>query len=268
MTIKGIIFDIKKFALHDGPGIRTTVFMKGCPLDCWWCHNPESQKQTIEKIKKEYTIDNKILQLEEQIGYEISVEELLKIITQDNVFYDESKGGVTFSGGEPLLQHKFLLASLQKCKELGFHTTLDTCGYAEKAIFKQIIPFVDLFLYDIKILNKDKHKEYTSASNELILTNLQLLEEKKKRAIIRIPVIPTINTDNNELAEMGELLSKMSFIESIELLPYHQLGVEKYRKLGRENRMTEIIPPTVKQLGKIQKKLEEYNLRVKIEGVQ
>ncbi|MFX1514452.1 MAG: 4Fe-4S cluster-binding domain-containing protein, partial [Promethearchaeota archaeon] len=172
MKAKGIIFDVKKYAIHDGPGIRTTVFFKGCPLRCWWCHNPEGQKEGLETIIKTQIDKNTLSDnQEETIGREVSVVEVITEIEKDQLFYDESGGGVTFSGGEPLMQPAFLNALLDACKEKELTTTLDTCGYASWNILKKIKDKIDLFLYDIKIIDNKEHQKYTGVSNNQILSN-------------------------------------------------------------------------------------------------
>ena len=165
----GYVFDIKKFAIHDGPGIRTTVFLKGCPLRCWWCHNPESIKQI--KIDE----NNSCTASETSIVRKYSVNELLKIIQKDLIFYDESDGGVTFSGGEPLIQIDFLELILQKCKSEYIKTAIDTCGYVKTESFERIYKYTDLFLYDLKLFDDELHRKYTGVSNNLIKENLEFL---------------------------------------------------------------------------------------------
>ena len=146
--MKGMVFDIKKYAIHDGPGIRTTIFLKGCPMNCIWCHNPESQKIYSEEILKKRKINQKVFQDKEIIGKQMTINEVWEIIIKDKIFYDESKGGVTFSGGEPLYQPEFVSGIAKLCKESGIHTAVDTCGYIEPSVIKLLIPFTDLFLYD------------------------------------------------------------------------------------------------------------------------
>ena len=185
IMVKGIIFDIKHYAIHDGPGIRTTVFLKGCAASCWWCHNPESQCLEIEKTARTNTFDGICVEEEEIVGNLMTVEEVMHEIMKDKVFYDESGGGATFSGGEPLIQPDFLKAVLKHCRNRGIHTTLDTTGYASWETFKSIIPNVDLFLYDIKFVDDSQHQKYTGVSNASILYNLKNLVRHKKKIILR-----------------------------------------------------------------------------------
>ncbi|HUT80290.1 MAG TPA: glycyl-radical enzyme activating protein [Candidatus Bathyarchaeia archaeon] len=267
MEVRGIIFDIKKFAIHDGPGIRTTVFFKGCPMNCWWCHNPESQKLEPEFITKQ-VISNNISKscpgTKEIIGQEVTARDVMVEIEKDQIFYEESNGGVTFSGGEPLMQPEFLLILLDLCKKKNIHTTIDTAGCVSSDIMKKIAKKVDLFLYDIKLIDNEMHKRYTGVSNEQILTNLKLLVKMNKKIIIRIPVIPTINTSSKDLEQIGKFLSELN-ITQVELLRFHKIGEEKYNKLNKINRMKDIKEPTKEELIAVKEKLESYNLVIKIE---
>ena len=200
MTQTGIIFNIQRFAIHDGPGIRTTVFFKGCPLRCWWCHNPESHKILPEKFdgcNLRRGFDHSFSMSKDEIGKEISVDELMSEIVKDRVFYEESGGGVTFSGGEPLMQDKFLIESLKKCNTLGIHSAVDTSGYTSEGVIDRVSNYADLFLYDLKLMNDDVHQKYTGVSNQIILKNLIELDQLGKKIVIRIPIVPEI-TDTNE----------------------------------------------------------------------
>lgn len=227
---EGIIFDIKRFATHDGPGIRTTVFMKGCSLDCWWCHNPESKKSEVENNlsgghrEKSY------------IGEKYSVEQLFHEIIKDELFFDESKGGVTFSGGEAMLQVDFLLQILNKCKSRGIHTTIDTSGCCPEENFQKILPYTDLFLYDIKILDSELHKKYTARSNDLILSNFKYLINQNSNIQVRIPLIPNFTATAENLTAIKNFLKPYKNLIAIELIPYNKLGESKIRhytdKLG------------------------------------
>lgn len=267
MAQKGVIFDIKKFAVHDGPGIRTTVFFKGCPMDCWWCHNPESHSTEPETITRQIftgASTKACFERKELIGREISLDEIITEIMKDQVFYEISKGGVSFSGGEPLMQSDFLLSLLKKSKALGLHTVLDTSGCESSDIVKEIANFVDLFLYDLKIVDEKKHKKYTGKSNDIIKQNLEMLTKLKHKVIIRIPIIPTINDTLEDIKQFGEFLSKLEIIR-VELLPFHKIGEEKYHKLNKMNRMKDIQKPTKEHMITIKERLEEYGLVVRIE---
>jgi pyruvate formate lyase activating enzyme len=263
MEVKGIIFDIKKYAIHDGPGIRVTVFLKGCPMECLWCHNPESQKLEPEKFV--LATENSCGQKDEIIGRKVTVSEVMNEVCKDIVFFEESNGGITFSGGEPLMQYEFLLSLLNKSKESNLHTTLDTAGCTSLEIIKQVAPKIDLFLYDIKLISDDKHKKYTGSSNEQILKNLEYLSENKYKIIIRLPIIPTINDSKEEIEQIIKYIKKLQIIR-VELLPYHKIGDEKYRKLKKINRMLDIQPPSKEVLDRIVKQFQDNKIPIKLEG--
>jgi len=237
--VKGIIFDIKRFAIHDGPGIRSTVFFKGCPLSCAWCHNPESQEKQPLTTKKISSLDGIEYESPEIVGYETSVEEVMEEVLQDNIFYEESGGGITFSGGEPLMQPEFLLSLLKECANHGIHTSLDTCGYADPEVFEMVIPLTDLFLYDLKLQEEENHIKYTSRSNMLIIKNLELLVEKGARVVIRFPLIPGITNSESNMANIGEIMSRLS-LNKIDILPYHIAARKKYQRLNKDYSLTEV----------------------------
>jgi pyruvate formate lyase activating enzyme len=220
-----IIFDIQRNSYVDGPGIRTTVFFKGCNLRCTWCHNPESQSPLPEMMQN--------AGMGTECGKRQAVGEVMKEICKDKAFYDASGGGVTFSGGECMLQIDFLEEILKRCKQAGIHTAVDTAGHVPFACFERILPYTDLFLYDIKCCDRDKHLTYTGVSNELILSNFKRLLKTNKPIWVRIPIIPTVNDTKEEMRKIKELLSGDS-IEKIELLPYHAMGEHKYAELGKE----------------------------------
>jgi pyruvate formate lyase activating enzyme len=230
----GLIFDIKRFAVHDGPGIRTTVFFKGCPLHCIWCHNPEGISSEPQLVSRSVLLDGRSFELEEKIGLTFTVDQLFSEIDRDRVFYEESGGGVTFSGGEPLQQSEFLLRILKKCKENGIHTVLDTCGYSTQQEITRIIPFVDLFLYDLKLIDETQHIKYTGVSNRVILENLNILREKGKAVIIRFPVIPGLTDSPKNVEALAELLEAAGYCWKLHLLPFHSIAENKYKKLGLE----------------------------------
>jgi len=264
---QGLIFDIKKYAIHDGPGIRVTIFFKGCPMSCWWCHNPEGQSNVIETMYKKRLVDpdsNKYLEKEEVVGKLVNVDEVMKEIKKDIIFMEQSKGGVTFSGGEPLMQVDFLNELLIECKKLNLHTIIDTAGCVPFESFLKIIDNVDLFLYDLKILDDNKHKKYTGMSNTQIIKNLTALSKRKKVIIIRIPIIPTINDGEKDITQIGEFLKKLN-ITRVELLPYHSLGIEKYNQLKKINQLKDIPIPNKEDLEKVKSKLESFGLSIKIE---
>ncbi|MBN2174785.1 MAG: glycyl-radical enzyme activating protein [Bacteroidales bacterium] len=225
MSVAGIIFNIQRFSVNDGPGIRTTVFLKGCPLSCWWCHNPEGRAQGIVKINGN------------TIGQSITPEKLLKILLKDRVFYEESGGGVTFSGGEPLAQPEFLSEILSLCRQAGIHTTVDTTGYADQAIFKDMLPITDLWLYDLKLMDPVQHLKYTEVSNYEILANLEYLMKNQAQVIIRIPLIPGITATQVNIEQLITYLDKFDPKPEVNLLPYHKIAIGKYQKFNITDRM-------------------------------
>lgn len=261
MQQNGIIFDIKRFAVHDGPGIRTTIFLKGCPMNCWWCHNPESQNQEPEEMKLNSI---RVGKKSEIIGKKMTVKEIISEIKKDTVFYKESEGGVTFSGGEPLIQFDFLLALLKSCKTEGLHTIVDTAGCVDYNNFKSINNYVDMYLYDLKLIDDEKHIKFTGQSNQQILNNLKQLSEDKKSIIIRLPIIPTINDSEEELEKIAKFIQELNILR-IDLLNYHTIGEEKYKRLNKINRMENIQPISNDRLIKIKQFLERFGLEVVIE---
>ena len=188
--MKGLIFSVKRYSIHDGPGIRVTFFMKGCPLNCRWCHNPEGISPFVESVNQTDRIGEHEFSRIEEVGKYYGVNEILEILDREKVFLDQSKGGVTFSGGEPMLQTEFLIEALKSCKERGYHTAIDTSGYSQNENFKSVIPLTDLFLFDIKHLDDSAHFASTGVSNILILDNYRLLLKSGKDIMIRFPVIP------------------------------------------------------------------------------
>lgn len=299
--VKGTIFDIKKYSIHDGPGIRTTVFFKGCPLRCGWCHNPEGQlakpeiivkpyrclkgcdaclavceREALSKANKSLIIDKRkcdacgkcvdVCSSEalEKIGQKVSVQEVMGEIEKDMIFHDESGGGVTFSGGEPLAQPDFLNALLEKCKENDIHITLDTCGHAAWKTLEKVWDKVDLFLYDLKIMEEKKHREYTGQSNRLILENLKKLAKKGKKILIRIPLIPGINEDEENIQASAEFIRSLGNIQEISLLPYHRLGKDKYKRLRRRNSFPSLDLLSEERIKKIKKAFLDYKFNVTI----
>lgn len=269
--MKGTIFDIQHYAIFDGPGIRTLVFLKGCPLNCLWCHNPESQdpkkqisyfhekciscetcvkscdKNALELLESRIqwkeelcnmcgecinVCPNKALEI---IGEDINVKDVLKIILRDKPFYDNSGGGVTISGGEPTFQLPFLVELLNEFKKAGIHTAIETCGYFNEDIINKLINLVDLFLFDIKHINPEEHLEYTGVSNEKILRNFEKILKRvgSEGIICRIPLIPAVNTDIKLINQILIYLKSINYKGSIHLMPYNKLSKTKYEKIGK-----------------------------------
>ena len=251
---KAIIFNIVRYSIHDGPGIRTTVFFKGCPLSCKWCHNPEGlgieahlifdEKKCIKcgrcrTAEADYG-SNCPTGAREKIGYEITLPLLMKEIYKDLPFYEQSGGGVCFSGGEPFYQAKFLLQALARCREDHINTAVDTSGCCDTKTLLEAAGKVNYFLYDIKFMDSVKHKKYCGMPNELILDNLKHLAEAKTKLLIRIPVIPGINDDMAEMTGIFEYIRDFRNIETIHLLPYHNIHSGKYKKIGKHYELDEI----------------------------
>lgn len=251
--MKAIISDIKRFAVHDGDGIRTTVFFKGCPLKCLWCHNPESitfQPQTAfyahkcvgcGACKKEgFTAENCLGDARVLYGKEMTVEELLPILLEDREFYESSGGGVTLSGGECLCQADFCAELLKRLKEQGIHTAVDTCGFVPEGSMDKVIPYTDVFLYDIKGIDEDVHIKCTSRSNKLILKNIQYIDDLGSTIEVRIPYVPGYNSD--QIEKIAEFLKTLKNVKAVKVLPYHNYAGSKYAALGIENTLPQILP--------------------------
>jgi pyruvate formate lyase activating enzyme len=298
----GIVFDIKRFSLHDGPGIRTTIFFKGCGLRCWWCHNPESQhpkpelflrperciqcgacvvacpQGAIRRDGDRFVTDRAVCErcgtctvacaaeAREMVGREMAVEQVMDEVLNDVVFYDESGGGVTFSGGEPLLQGGFLLDLLRACKAHDLHTVVDTCGFASPEMLDRVRPHVDLFLYDLKVMDDRRHREMTGTSNGLILDNLRRLAEHGHPVVLRVPIIPHLNDDEENIRQIGALARRLPNITQVDILAYHMLGRDKYERLNSPNPMPETAPPSVDEMTAIKCLLESFSLDVTIGG--
>ena len=300
--IKGRVFDIKRYALHDGPGIRTTLFLKGCPLNCWWCHNPESQSPRPERLYRPdrclrcgacliacehgaiswngdriLTDDTRCTlcgacvevcyaEAREIVGREMTVPQAMAELERDVAFYDESGGGVTFSGGEPLMQPRFLLALLQACKRAELHTALDTCGLASWQTLDTVRQYVDLFLYDLKLLDDVLHRQFTGMSNETILANLRALSEKGHTIVLRIPIIPGVNDNELTLSQIAEFAATLPHLAGVNLLPYHPTASDKYHRLGRVYQLQDAHPPSTKDMEQFADLMRRYGFPVRIGG--
>jgi pyruvate formate lyase activating enzyme len=227
------IFDIKRFAVHDGPGIRVTIFFKGCPMQCIWCHNPEGINDNIESFSEDKMFDG--INISEQLvaGRMISLEELLAEIEKDRIFMEESGGGVTLSGGEPVLQHEFVRILLKELKKLGIHSCIDTSGYVPENIMASIAKKADLFLYDLKLMDDRQHINFTGVSNKLVLGNLKVLDNLGAEIIIRFPLIPGINDNPEHLNQVITFLKRFDRIRNVDVLPFHKFARSKYRRFCR-----------------------------------
>jgi pyruvate formate lyase activating enzyme len=264
--MEGVIFDIKHYALHDGPGIRQTVFLKGCPLSCWWCHNPESRGRQPFTYEKEEKMDGRIIRETETVGYKISVTNLLAEIERDLPFFEESGGGVTFSGGEPLLQFDFLKALLQGCRLREIHTCVDTTAYVEPGKLRETAKFTNLFLVDIKQMDDAEHRKYTGVNNKQILQNIRMLDEMGKEIVIRYPMIPGINDDESNLLRMMAFLSELKHKPEISILPYHKIGSHKYARFGMEYKMADVKEPAAEAVENIQNLFEKGGFKTNVGG--
>lgn len=258
LNTTGRIFDIQRFSVHDGPGVRTIVFLKGCFLRCRWCCNPESQNFKIEEMT---TAGKK-----KTVGRDVTVKEVLDEILKDSVYYRLSGGGVTLSGGECLFQPEFAVALLKATHSAGFNTAIETTANAPKEIVRQVIPHVDHVLMDIKHMNPLKHKDFTGKDNLQILENAKLIAEESKHLIIRVPVIPTFNDTVEEISEIAKFTSEILPNGELHLLPYHRLGSDKYKGLNREYSLEHLVPPSEIKMDQLKQAAEKYNLTVKIGG--
>ena len=299
--VQGLIFDIQRFSLHDGPGIRTIVFFKGCPLKCVWCSNPESQKfpreimfnaskcidcgtcidvcpqNAIKEDNQNYRVDTELCDLcgmccdecptqaLQWSGKHLSVSEVLTEIEKDREFYESSGGGVTFSGGEPLGQPEFLKELLMACKKRGIHTAVETCGYTKWEHIEDIIPHTGLFLYDLKHMDGTEHEKMTGYDNRLILENLKKLSDTAPDIIVRVPIVPGLNDSEKNLNDTAEFMRKLNLSE-IHLLPYHNYGESKYTMLGKIYDLKDLDALSEQDLTAIKQLLEQHDLNVNIGG--
>ena len=232
--MKGIIFHTRSFSVNDGPGIRKAIFFKGCPLQCLWCHNPESQSFDVEWMQDVQRVGDKQFCHTQAVGYETTVEEVMHTVRADIPFFEESGGGVTLTGGEPLAQPEFAIAILKACTQEGIHTALDTGGYAPKEVFEQSIPYTVVYLFDLKIADDGKHREFTGQGNGDILENLSIISNAGKNIIIRIPLVKDITDTSENLDDLKTIISRTKGISRIDLLPYHSLAQHKFSKQGKD----------------------------------
>jgi pyruvate formate lyase activating enzyme len=302
MEAEGVVFDIRRFSIHDGPGIRTTVFLKGCPLRCRWCHNPEGVSPGFEMMfwprrcigcgaclpacpqgaisqdggavstdRERCTLCGACVavcyaEARQIVGRRMSVAQVMTEIARDLPFYEESGGGVTFSGGEPLAQPDFVCALLRACKEKGIHTALDTCGFAAWEVLDSVREHVGLFLYDLKLMDDARHRQFTGVSNAPILSNLQALSQRRSAIVIRVPLIPRINDDEENLRQIGAFAAALLHLLWVDLLPYHSMSGDKYERLGVTYPLPEIRPPSAEKVAEAAQMLRDFGLEVRVGG--
>jgi pyruvate formate lyase activating enzyme len=258
LNVRGRIFDIQRFSVHDGPGVRTIVFLKGCPLRCRWCCNPESQSYEIEKMTQNGTVKT--------VGRDVTVDEVMQTVIKDRIYYRRSGGGLTLSGGEMLMQPEFALALLKAAKQNGITTAVESTAFAPFSTIEKLLPYIDTFLMDIKHIDSAKHKEYTTKPNELILENAYRIAKSGTHLIVRTPVIPGFNDTADEIAAIARFASSLPGVNEMHILPYHRIGQDKYAGLSREYTLAHLTPPPTEQMEGLLKVVRSYGLEGKIGG--
>jgi pyruvate formate lyase activating enzyme len=289
------VFNVQRFSLHDGPGIRTTVFLKGCPARCLWCHNPESQSFAPEVL----VVETRCVSCgtcaavcahgapppgsalctacgacvlacpagaRQLAGHETTVDAVMEEVLRDRVFYEESGGGVTFSGGEPLAQPEFLAALLAACRAASLHTAVDTCGFSPRERLLSLAPLVDLFLFDVKLVDDARHRVFTGLPAAPILDNLRALEAVHANVWVRVPVVPGHTDAEADIAATADLVAGLPGIRRVSLLPYHRTGGAKARRLGRDDVLGALSPPPPQRLETLAGLFRERGLNVQIGG--
>lgn len=297
----GTIFRIARFSVHDGPGIRTTVFLKGCPLRCRWCHSPESQNAApqlalhddrclvcgtclpncdqgaIAEANGRFATDFSRCRAcgacvarcpsgaREIVGRLVSCDDLVREIERDVVFFDESGGGVTFSGGEPLMQADFLESMLVACRDRGLHVAVDTCGMAEPRTAERVLPLADLVLFDVKVVDEARHRRATGGSNATILANLRALAARRAEVRIRFPLVPALTADDENVRAVGQLLASLGLVR-VDVLPCHRAGLAKYERIGQDVVANAVEVPTQAQVDAAVSTLSSFGLEVRVGG--
>jgi pyruvate formate lyase activating enzyme len=298
----GLVFNIQKYSLQDGPGIRTTIFLKGCPLCCAWCHNPESisPRREVVVLENRCVVCGECRQAcpfgdttagegplparlppctqceactescptgaRQMVGREMSVAQVMEEVLQDRMFYDESKGGVTFSGGEPLLQPQFVQELLAACRHRGIHAAVDTCGFGHTDHLLAMGRLAPLVLYDLKFMDEGRHREFCGVTNRGILENLQALDRAHLNIWIRVPVIPGVNDDRANLEAIARLAATLRGVRQVNLLPYHKTGVQKFRRLGQSATLEHIAQPGAEALQHALRLFQDFGLETRIGG--
>lgn len=299
---RGRVFNVQRFSVHDGPGIRTTVFLKGCPLSCRWCHNPEGQAFHPEIVVVEARciecgecvtacpmglpsavgggwavdrtrctvcgacVDACPTEARQIAGRDMWVDEVMAEIVKDRVFFDDSGGGATFSGGEPLAQSRFLLAALEACRTEGIHAAVDTSGLAPQDRLLAMAELADLILFDLKFVDAERHREFTGVSNATILANLEVLAQVHRAIWLRVPVIPGVNDDAENVTATARLAASLPSVRRVSLLPYHRLGADKLRRLGSAGLLADVNPPTPDHMRALAVRLQSAGVATTIGG--
>ncbi len=292
---KGTVFNIQRSCFHDGPGIRTTAFVKGCPISCWWCANPESInpkreigflftccnqcKKCVDVCEEEAITFDHALHIDRSrctlcgkcvevcypealtiFGKEMEVDEVLEIVKRDKIYYQSSGGGLTVSGGEPLMQPSFVFNLFKRCKEEGINTCLDSCGFGNSEDLKKMLTVVDWVLFDMKHMSPDVHKKFTGKGNELILENAGIVASSGVRMVCRIPLIPGVNDTAENIKGTAEFLKGLGSDIPVEILPYHRLGKPKFEALGRSYLMKEIEPSSREHVEEVRRAFECFEI--------